>query len=296
LKQGENEMTKRTAALASTIVLVLALVSFVGSALAADGHGNAKGAEQSPGNSANAPGQIRNDEVSTPASADANADASQSGVKPTTATAHGNHNTSCSTGGGSGSSATCTSSGASAATVQTAAHADSSKRYGSGTTAAQIANGNGAPAGTNVYGPGNSQPHKVTDCKHKHAVDVHAVKSYSSAACTQSTGGSTRTSTSTSVTATSSTSVTATGSVAGTTTSAASATGSTQQGSVLGTTASTGKGHGNAGPQGGVLGAIAAVGQGSLPFTGFPLWIAVAAALAVIALGVTLRRQSRVIA
>jgi hypothetical protein len=39
--------------------------------------------------------------------------------------------------------------------------------------------------------------------------------------------------------------------------------------------------------QGGVLGAIAAVGQGSLLFTGFPLCIAVAAALGVIALGLT---------
>jgi hypothetical protein len=214
--------------------------------------------------------------------ADANANASQSGVKPTDSTAKGNHNTSCSTGGGTGSSATCTSAGSNAATVQTAAHADSSKRYGNGTTAAQIANDSGAPTGTNVYGPGNSQPHKVTDCKHKHAVDVHAVKDYSSAACTQQTGGSTNTSNTshtTSASTSSSTSVTATGTA--------------QSGGVLGVTASGGKGNA---PQGGVLGAIAAVGQGSLPFTGFPLWIAVAAALAVIALGLALRRQARVIA
>jgi hypothetical protein len=64
---------------------------------------------------------------------------------------------------------------------------------------------------------------------------------------------------------------------------------------VLGATASTGQG-GNAGPQGGVLGAVAAVEQGSLPFTGFPLWLAVVAALAVIALGLTLRRQAGVTA
>jgi hypothetical protein len=105
-------------------------------------------------------------------------------VKPTSSTAQGNHNTSCTTGGGTGSSATCTSSGSSAATAQTAAHKDASKRYGNGSTAAQVANGNSAPAGTTLYGPGNSQPHKVTNCKHKHAVDVHAVKSYSTAACT----------------------------------------------------------------------------------------------------------------
>jgi hypothetical protein len=65
---------------------------------------------------------------------------------------------------------------------------------------------------------------------------------------------------------------------------------------VLGATASAGTGSGNAGPQGGVLGAIQAVGGGTLPFTGFPLWIAVVAALAVIALGLTLRRQARVTA
>src|SRR5205085_10648546 len=95
----------------------------------------------------------------------------------------GNHQTSCSTGGGTGASATCTSTLATAATAQTAAHADASKRYGSGTTAAQVANASGAPSDTTLYGPGNSQPHKVTDCRHKHAVDVHAVKSNSSAAC-----------------------------------------------------------------------------------------------------------------
>jgi hypothetical protein len=38
------------------------------------------------------------------------------------------------------------------------------------------------------------------------------------------------------------------------------------------------------------------VGQGSLLFTGFPLCIAVAAALGVIALGLTMRRLARVTA
>lgn len=79
--------------------------------------------------------------------------------KPTSSTAKGNHNTWCVTGGGSGSSASCTSSGSGAATDETAAHHDSSKRYGNGKTAAQIANERGAHAGTKLYGPGNSQPH-----------------------------------------------------------------------------------------------------------------------------------------
>src|SRR5919206_306105 len=60
---------------------------------------------------------------------------------------------------------------------------------GNGKTAAQIATQNGAPAGTKIYGPGNSQPHKVTSCKHPlhgngGGVDVHAVKDYSNLACT----------------------------------------------------------------------------------------------------------------
>ena len=56
------------------------------------------------------------------------------------------------------------------------------------------------------------------------------------------------------------------------------------QGGVLGVTTS-----GKSGPAGGVLGPIEAVGEGALSFTGFPLWAAVAIALALIVFGVTLR-------
>src|SRR5947209_189820 len=61
--------------------------------------------------------------------------------------------------------------------------ADATKQYGNGKTAAQIAVSRGAPAGTLIYGPGNSQPHKVVACGHTHAVDVHAIKSYSQTDC-----------------------------------------------------------------------------------------------------------------
>lgn len=107
----------------------------------------------------------------------ANSSPTTAGMKPANNTAKGTH---CSTGGSAGA-ATCTATGTN--TAQAQAKTDASKRYGNGQTAAQIAVSRGAPAGTDIYGPGNSQPHKVTDCKHPHGVDVHAVKSYSNAAC-----------------------------------------------------------------------------------------------------------------
>jgi hypothetical protein len=191
------------------------------------------------------------------------------------------------TGGSTGSSATCTSSGSTAATAQTAAKPDASKRYGNSQTAAQIANSRGAPAGTEVYGPGNSQPHKVMDCKRNHFVDVHAVKSYSTTSCTQAgtTGGTTGASVSGAANASSVMGM-------GTTSANAGATphgNSPAAGGVLGSTASGGNGM----PAGGVLGAIASVGSGVLPFTGFPLWIAVLAAVVLVAFGLALRRAGR---
>src|SRR5438128_10330621 len=189
-------MTKRIAGLTSVMLLVLGIAAFTGSALAGNGNANGKADTQADvqGNSANAPGQVKQGSVSTQATGGGSAAQNagvQAGAKPTSATAKGNKPTMCSTGGGTGSSATCTSSGATAATVQTAAKPDSSKRYGTGTTSAQIANSRGASAGTPVFGPGNSQPHKVLDCKRNHWVDVHAVKSYSTASCSLQSGGTT---------------------------------------------------------------------------------------------------------
>jgi len=300
-------MTMRTAALTSTIVLAFGIAAFTGSALAGNGNvnGNADTETASAngsasqvtvgnsmaahGNSANAPGQIKQDSVSTQASGGGSADqnaGAQAGAKPTNATAKGNKPTMCTTGGGTGSSATCTSGGATAATAQTAAKPDSSKRYGSGSTAAQIANSRGAPAGTEVYGPGNSQPHKVLDCKRNHWVDVHAVKSYSTISCSQvGTTGSTTLGASVAGSANSAT-VTSTPS-----SNAATAHGNSTAGGVLGVTASGGKGS----SAGGVLGAIESVGSGVLPFTGFPLWIVVLAAAALMAFGLALRRAGRAI-
>jgi hypothetical protein len=336
--RGENEMTKRIAGLTSMILLALGIAAFTGSAFAGNGNGNGNAngqnkdtaaaptaaATQQPisqaaagnsadthGNSANAPGQAKKDSASAQASGGGSADqnaGAQAGVKPTSATAKGNKPTSCSTGGGTGSSATCTSSGSNAATAQTAAKADASKRYGNGKTAAQIANSRGAPAGTHVYGPGNSQPHKVWDCRRQHWVDVHAVKSYSSASCVaqasrptvSETRGTTGTTSNSSHTSNTSNAVSTASNTSNTRGSALGATatgsgpaaqgGTTRAGGVLGVTAS----GGNSQPAGGVLGAVESVGSGVLPFTGFPLWIVVIAALGLIVLGLTLRRQGRV--
>ena len=219
-------MTQKFGLVGSVTAAALALTAFTGAAFAGNGNGNGN-APTAPGNSANAPGQVKQDATPAPqpaaqaqptqtqsakpghgnsgnatghgnssnapghstsgkgstASAAANAQPSTPGMKPANNTAHG---TSCVTGKSS-SGVTCASTGPT--TAAAAAKSDASKRYGNGKTAAQIATQNGAPAGTKIYGPGNSQPHKVTSCKHPlhgngGGVDVHAVKDYSNLACT----------------------------------------------------------------------------------------------------------------
>jgi hypothetical protein len=68
-----------------------------------------------------------------------------------------------------------------------AAGSNQTKLYGNGKTAGQIAQENGASPTTDLYGPGNSQPHKVAVCSKNgktHYVDVHALKAHSSSSCT----------------------------------------------------------------------------------------------------------------
>jgi hypothetical protein len=210
-------MTRKFGIVGSVIAAALTLAAFTGVAFAGNGNGNGN-APTSPGNSATAPGQVKKDNPApqpaaqaqpqaqatqtqsakpghgnsaghgnsgkgSSSSAGANAQPSTPGMKPANNTAHG---TSCTTGK-SASGVTCASTGPT--TAAAAGKSDASKRYGNGKTAAQIATQNGAPAGTKIFGPGNSQPHKVTSCKHPlhgngGGVDVHAVKDYSNLACT----------------------------------------------------------------------------------------------------------------
>jgi hypothetical protein len=158
---------------AGVATVSLALAAFSGTALAGGGggHGDDHG---SSGSSSSQSSQKHDDHSQQSSSNDQSSQdsSSQAGVKPSNST---DKWTSCTTGSSDGS-VTCTGNGS---------KPDSSKRYGNGKTAAQIAASNGAPAGTKITGPGNSQPHKVTSCKHSHAVDVHAVKSYSDDDCSK---------------------------------------------------------------------------------------------------------------
>jgi hypothetical protein len=70
------------------------------------------------------------------------------------------------------------------------------KVYGNGKTAGQIAMQNGASSSTNLYGPGNSQPHKPVCPGAKPTFDVHALKAHGGISACSSTSTSTSTSTS----------------------------------------------------------------------------------------------------
>ena len=193
---------KRIHALA--VVLAVGFALFTGAALAGGGNGNGGGNSGSPpgqekkaeeaaqpqpapaapaqpapaqqaqapakssGKSSSAPGQVKKSSSSTQQSTHTSSHgihSTSAGVKPSNTTSK---NTKCFTGAG--------------ATCGPGSQPDNSKRYGNGKTAAQIATSRGAPAGTEIRGPGNSQPHKVCG-KNGHFVDVHAVKRYPVPAC-----------------------------------------------------------------------------------------------------------------
>jgi hypothetical protein len=286
-------MTKQLASLTSMLVLVLGLATFAGSALAGNGNGSDQGAQADP-----AAAPVSQDGASGRSAGQGSADQNSpgvNGIKPTNGISKG---TKCSTGGGTGSSATCAPTNENAAVASGAGNGDASKRYGNGKTAAQIANSRGAPAGTTIYGPGNSQPHKVEKCPGSGKfVDVHAVKSFSSSSCAE--GSQPTTTPKAKPTSPTAPTVTTTVGVPSKAASPSVAAGihgaghtaapraAVPTGGVLGVTESAGSE-----PAGGVLGQIESLG--TLPFTGFPLWATVALGLVLIALGAALRRRGRV--
>lgn len=232
------------------------------------------------GNSAGAPGQLKKDEAPQPpppaavseSSAAQDAGAAQAGVKPSNETAHDTY---------------------------AAASSDKTKQYGNGKTAGQIAMQNGAAPSTVLHGPGNSQPHKAAPCSGGHEVDVHALKGKRGKSCggqpqpptprpnpTPDPGepggdtadGPTVDRVSTPAVVANSPAVVASSPADPSTPTEAKPVVSPQRATVE--------------MASGVLSATGVVGGGTLPFTGFPIWVVVLIALALIALGLMLRRRS----
>jgi hypothetical protein len=233
-----------------------------------------------------APGQAKKADVSASASAD-----TEAGVKPSSTTTKWTH---CRTGGVGTGIATCTAEAGTPATK-----ADVSKLYGNGKTAAQIAVSRGAPDGTLITGPGNSQPHKVTACGKPNnksgGVDVHAVKSYDASACQPTTAQQTVQAQVTQVAQVAQAPVAsapvapapAPVAPAPITSSAVNAAPTQNAGGVLGANATIVKPK----PAGGVLGTVSNVSGATLPFTGFPVWVAFLVGLGLIAAGLMAWRR-----
>ena len=278
-----------TLRLTCALALVLGTAVFAGPALAGNGHGNGNAngtgngngnaaadvsvsADTSPGNSENAPGQLKKEEEAAPAaSADApvvvaeSEPANSEGVKPSNNTAKDTHE---------------------------AASSNKTKEYGNGKTAGQIAIANGAAPSTILHGPGNSQPHKAVGCAGGHEVDVHALKGKghrkgcgTSSPPVGQPGPSGNP-----------------GSNPGPSSSLTVATDpKTQSGTPPSTppadpatsppSAGVASGSGEHGSHS-VLGAVGVVANGTLPFTGLQLWAVALFALMLLALGLVLRQQA----
>jgi hypothetical protein len=197
-------MRRIKARLAIACICAVATALFASVALAGNGKDDAPGQVKQDGTAAQveaqadesasaassdhvAPGQAKQDATASSSNGQVqqtgNANPATAGMKPSSSTASTKWTT-CNPTGGTGSAATCPSTHG---TAQAAAKTDASKRYGNSQTAAQIAVSRGG-LGVTLTGPGNSQPHKVAVCPRKSnpsgGVDVHAIKSYSSAACT----------------------------------------------------------------------------------------------------------------
>jgi hypothetical protein len=261
--------------LAAASALSVAIASLTIGPAFAGGNPNAPGQEKKSDATAQPAAQQPAAQSGSP-SQGGNGNASQPGMKPANNTAHG---TSCQYQ----SSTTCTAN--SPSTSQSAAKQDASKHYCNGKTAAQIAASKGVPAGSTIYGPGNSQPHKVTCPGGTKGPDVHAYKSgkHSCGSATVQTQAPQTRAPQTPAPQTQAPQVSgSTGNVAGT----------TSAGGVKGATTTLGKPKAR-GAHGGVLGTTAKIRGGRLPFTGFPTWLAALLGIGMILGGATLRARTQ---
>jgi hypothetical protein len=272
--------------LTGTLVLVLGIAALASaSAYAGNGHGNgndgkndqaapaASASADARGNSGNVPGQLKKDDAPAPAAVVAEqpaVEAAQQGVKPANDTAKDTYE---------------------------AASSDKTKEYGNGKTAGQIAIQNGAAPSTVLHGPGNSQPHKASPCSGGHEVDVHALKGKRGKGCGSQPPSDPPHSNPDpphsnpdpphSIPDPGKPGDPARGPDVQGTPSVPSTPGKPKP-------AVDPEESAVAGAAAGVLGATGAIGSGTLPFTGFPIWIVVLIALGLIGLGVILRRRSGV--
>jgi hypothetical protein len=273
-------MTKR---LASTLVLAFGIAVFATSAYAGNGNGNGNGhgngksdggpaaADQgsASGNSGNAPGQAKKDDAppaETATVAAAPDSGAPDGVKPSSTTEHETH---------------------------AAASSDDTKLYGNGKTAGQIAVQNGAAPSTVLHGPGNSQPHKAAPCSGGHEVDVHALKGKRQASCGNSPP----------VPAPAPGPNPGPGGDRSSDPEVHGNDGSPSPSQAADPPADPAPAAPPAKPElaaesdaqssGGVLARSELAAQGNLPFTGFPLWIAVVVGIVLILLGLGLQRRGQ---
>ncbi len=302
-------MRKRTRMMLGTVVITIAMAGLAGPAF---GSGNGKGSENgnspaaggqpasattSPGNSGDAPGQAikadrpghankaeSSDSAPAPSAPAKRPESAASdkgaGHGPSHSSAHGN---STNTAGSPGLKPTNSTSH----NVSAAASSTSTKRYGNGKTAGQIAMQHGASGSTMLYGPGNSQPHKVSRCAHPlhgngGGIDVHALKARPwQIACDRQPPAAVAGA------AAASRRNTESAPVAGAVTTAADPSGSSTSDAKSGPAVERASGSS-------VVTTLATAGDpGTLPFTGFPLWTAALVALVLAGSGLTLRRQAR---
>jgi hypothetical protein len=145
---------------------------------------------------------------------------------------------------------------------------------------------NGAAPITVLHGPGNSQPHKAAPCSGGHEVDVHALKGKRRKSCGTPPSSPTH-------------STPDPGKVgdprgpntAGNTPAPSASSPSDTSTSTSAKPAVSTK-HAGVASAAGVLSATGAIGGGTLPFTGFPLWLVALSAIALIVLGLMLRRRT----